>query len=56
MKGSATFEGMRQEWVSTATTWGSKFGDLLRKREQRLGDRKTDGDAAGDSGDGDGGD
>lgn len=50
-----TFGGMRPEWVSIATTWGSRFGDRLRKPGQRLGDRRTDEGAVGGLGDGDGG-
>jgi len=44
----------RQEWVSIATSWGSKFGDPLQKPGQRLCGRKTGGDAAGCSDGGDG--
>ena len=49
-----TSEARRLEWVSIATSWGSRFGDPLRKPGQRLGGRKTDGDAAGGLGDDDG--
>ena len=50
---NATSGGRPQEWVSIATTWGSKFGGLLQKLGQKLGDRKMDGDAVGDLDDGD---
>lgn len=49
-----TTEARRQEWVSIVTSWGSRFGDPLRKPAQRLGGRKTDGDAAACSDDDDG--
>jgi hypothetical protein len=51
---SVTSEVRRQEWVSIATSWGSRSGDRLRKPGQRLGGRKTDGGAAGGLGDDDG--
>ena len=48
-----TSEWRRQEWVSIAVSWGSKSGDQLWRLGWRLGGRKTDGDAAGYSGNGD---
>ena len=42
-----TSEARRQEWVSIVTSWGSIFGDQLRKPGQRLGGMKMGGDAAG---------
>ena len=54
--GNATSEGRQQEWVSIATSWGSKFGGPLWKPGRRLCDRMTDGDAVGGLDDGDGAD
>jgi len=44
---SVTSEARRQEWVSIVTSWDSRFGDPLPMPGQRLGGRKTDGDAVG---------
>jgi len=53
---SVTSEERRREWVSIAMSWGSRFGDPLWKLGQKLGGRKTDGDAVGGLDDGDGAD
>jgi hypothetical protein len=53
---SVTSGGLPQEWVSIVRTWGSRFEDRSQRQGQKLGDRKTDGDAVGRLGDGDGAD
>ena len=45
-----------REWVSVARTWGSRFGDRSQRLGRKLCDRKTDGDAVGHLGGGDGAD
>jgi len=51
---NVTSEARLQGWVSIVTSWGSRSGDPLRTQGQRLGGRKTDGDAAAGLGDDDG--
>jgi hypothetical protein len=42
-----TSEARQRVWVSTAMSWGSRFGGPLWRLEQRLGGMRTDGDAVG---------
>ena len=53
---NGTSGGRQREWVSIVESWGSRFEDPLWKLGQRLGGRKTDGDAVGGLDDGDGAD